>query len=153
VSQRAARLLAIAAVMLCGIAIGGCTSKGATVEDATDRAAVMQQVPGTELHRITLSAAAARQLSAKTVFVADPPVASVGPSSLVIPTSAVVYDPEGKAWTFVKDAAGGYTRVAIVIDHFSGSDCFLTSGPPVGAAVVTAGSPELLGIEYGVGEE
>jgi hypothetical protein len=71
----------------------------------------------------------------------------------MIPTTAVIYSPDGAAWTYVVIAPQSYTRQAIVIDHISGSEAFLSSGPAAGTAVVTIGAPELLGTEYGVGEE
>jgi hypothetical protein len=41
----------------------------------------------------------------------------------------------------------------VVIDQTTAEDAYLSSGPPVGAAVVTVGASELLGAEYGVGGE
>jgi hypothetical protein len=46
-----------------------------------------------------------------------------------------------------------YVRRSIAIDHVEGDRAVLRDGPAPGTSVVTVGAPELLGIEYGVGEE
>ena len=71
----------------------------------------------------------------------------------VIPLAAVIYDPQGRSWTYTIAAPRTFVRRAIVIDRIDGDEAFLRSGPPVGTPVVTVGAPELLGAEYGVGEE
>ena len=51
-------------------------------------------------------------------------------------------------------AARTYVRQPITIAAILGSTAVLSSGPPVGAAVVTVGAAELLGTEYDIsGEE
>jgi hypothetical protein len=72
---------------------------------------------------------------------------------LVIPLSALIYDPQGRSWTYVKLAARTFVRRAVVVDHIDGDTVYLSAGPRLGTPVVTAGAPELLGAEYGVGEE
>ena len=71
----------------------------------------------------------------------------------MIPTAAVIYSPDGAAWTYVAVGPRSYLRHAIVIVRVIGTEALLSSGPAAGTAVVTIGAPELLGAEYGVGEE
>jgi hypothetical protein len=109
--------------------------------------AVLQPVPGSALRVVTLSQSAFDALGVQT---APARAASQG---LVIPTTAVIHSPDGAAWTYVVLGPRSYVRRAIVVDHEAGTEAFLRSGPAAGTAVVTAGAPELLGSEYGVGEE
>ena len=72
----------------------------------------------------------------------------------VIPYSAVVYDTDGSAWTYVNIAARTYVRQPITVAAISDDTALLSAGPSVGARVVTVGAAELLGTEYSIsGEE
>ena len=148
---RAVAALAVAGLIVLGAS--GCTSTEAASEPA-DHTAKVEQVEGSELNRIKLSDTAAQHVAIETSPVLEATTTAGKPAGkLVIPTSAVVYDPSGASWVYVEDASKWYTRSAITIDHISGAVSILTSGPPLGSAVVTAGTPELLGVEFGVGEE
>jgi hypothetical protein len=65
----------------------------------------------------------------------------------------VVYDTDGSSWTYVNTAPRTYVREPIVITRIEGSVAVLSSGPPLGAAVVTVGAAELLGTEYNISGE
>jgi hypothetical protein len=98
------------------------------------------------LKQVTLSQIAIARLGLRTQ-----PIVKGTPEK--IPFNAVIYDPNGKSWTYTSPAARTFVRSAITIDHIDGDTAVLSAGPPAGTAVVTAGAPELLGAEYGVGEE
>ena len=73
-----------------------------------------------------------------------------GPAdSLVVPTSAVVYDIHGGGWVYEKTGSQTYARRRVVVRYVTGNDAVLASGPPPGTPVVTAGSAELFGTETG----
>lgn len=80
-------------------------------------------------------------------------VASGAAQKLVIPYSAVVYDPTGQAWVFTNPQPLQFVRAPITIDQIQGDTAILSSGPAVGTLIVTVGAEELLGTEHGVGHE
>ena len=158
------RLPALALLVVVGLGLGGC----ARATDATaPQPAQVVPIPGTSLHRVTLTQGAMQDLGVQTQPVRTTAtgkpatVASVKPGAArnssraltVIPLSAVIYDPQGRSWTYVVTAPRSFIRKTIVIDHTVGAKVFLRAGPPAGTPVVTLGAPELLGAEYGVGEE
>ena len=69
------------------------------------------------------------------------------------PYAAVLYDPSGETWVYTSPGRLAFVRAPIRIDRIVGDRAFLSSGPPAGTDVVTVGAPELLGVEYEVGEE
>jgi hypothetical protein len=133
------------------LALAGCGRHRDAVEpNAGPPPAIIDPVPGTGVNRITLTQSAVDHLGIQTTaVVADPS----RPIELDIPLSAVIYDPTGASWAYVNVAPRAYQRAPIVIDQIVGDTAALTSGPPVGTVVVTVGGQELLGAEYGVGEE
>lgn len=72
-------------------------------------------------------------------------------SSSALPQAAVVYDPFGVSWVYVRHEAGTYERVRAPLRSCRLGVCLLAGGPPVGASVVTAGAPELFGHDLGMG--
>ena len=76
-----------------------------------------------------------------------------GGSQTRVPITAVIYDPEGVPWVYVPDGGDAYTRHAITIAQYGGGTVDLSAGPQAGTQVVVVGAAELLGTEYGVGEE
>ena len=107
----------------------------------------LASIPGSIVHQVVLSPSAIVALDLRTE-----PVRTVS-GRLVIPTTAVVYDPQGASWTYLATGPRTFIRQAIVIENVVGTDAVLATGPPASAEVVTAGAPELLGTEYGVGKE
>ena len=72
---------------------------------------------------------------------------------LAIPYKAVVYDAQGKAFTYVSPQPHVYNRVPLTVDDVQGDMAVLAIGPAVGTPVVTTGAAELWGAETGVGAE
>lgn len=73
-------------------------------------------------------------------------------SGLVVPGSAIVYDPQGGAWLYVASAPHAYTRKRVEVARNAGSDVVLAMGPKPGERVVIAGVAELFGTEFGAGK-
>jgi hypothetical protein len=69
-----------------------------------------------------------------------------------VPYSAVLYSPDGHAFTYASPARGVYVQSRIAIDRIEGGVAYLKHGPSVGSSVVTQGAEELLGAEGGVVE-
>jgi hypothetical protein len=143
-------LLAAATVILSGCG---------TAAPAADPPATITKIAGSQAQRLQLTDRAIQRLGITTQPVREAPTA-VGKASgnagahKVIPYSAVVYDTDGSTWTYVNTAPRTYLRQPIAIAAIQGNAAVLSSGPAVGAAVVTVGAAELLGTEYNIsGEE
>ncbi|NUR61785.1 MAG: hypothetical protein HOV87_24460 [Catenulispora sp.] len=140
-----AQVARFGAVFATVTASAGCSRQSA--ESPPPPPAVLEQANGTVLPTVRLSQSALEAVGVRTAAVQS------APSGLMIPTAAVIYSPDGAPWTYVVVGPGSYLRHPIAVDHVSGSEAFLRSGPAAGTTVVTIGAPELLGAEYGVGQE
>jgi hypothetical protein len=65
----------------------------------------------------------------------------------------VLYDTEGKTWTYTNPEPLVFVRHLVTIDHIDGDKAFLADGPPAGTKVVTVGAAELYGSEFEFEEE
>lgn len=70
--------------------------------------------------------------------------------AVMIPYSAIIYDPSGKTYAFANTASLTYVEVPITVDRISGNAAYLKVGPRAGAKVVTVGAEELYGVQTGV---
>jgi hypothetical protein len=140
----AGSLLGVLAVSLLLTACGG----GAKRE--TREPAVVEQVEGTEVKRVTLTPEAAKRLDIQTAA-----VRSAGKSAdrTVIPYPAVLYDANGDTWTYTSPQPLVFVRQDISVDRIEGNSAVLSAGPPAGTAVVIVGADEIWGVEYGGIEE
>ena len=71
-------------------------------------------------------------------------------AAVIIPYSAVIYDPSGKTYAFTNTAPLTFIEVPITVDHISGTSAYLATGPKAGAKVVSVGAEELYGVQTGV---
>lgn len=131
-------LVALLAVPLLLAACGG----GAEHEAAT--AAVVEEVDGTELSKVTLTQEAAERLDIKTAAVA------ANGAGRVIPYAAVLYTPEGETWAYTNPEGLTFVREQIVVDRVEGDKAWLTKGPAPGTKVATVAVAELYGAESGI---
>lgn len=112
----------------------------------SDNTATVEEVAD-GLKRITLTAEAAKRIDVQTA----PAWSENG--STVIPYAAVLYDPDGATWTYTSSEPLAFIRKNIEVDRIEADRAILTEGPAPGTAVVTVGSVELWGVEYGGIEE
>jgi biotin carboxyl carrier protein len=80
------------------------------------------------------------------------PLIGTGAHRQVIPYEAVLYDLSGASWVYTNPEPLVFLRAPIEIDYVEADLAILASGPPIGTAIVTTGSAELYGAEFGVGE-
>ncbi|HEY4234037.1 MAG TPA: hypothetical protein VGM76_11460 [Lacipirellulaceae bacterium] len=97
--------------------------------------------------RITLQEEAAKRLDIQTGEVTG------DSAQKSMPYSAVLYDTEGKTWTYTNPEPLVFVRHLVTIDHIDGDKAFLADGPPAGTKVVTVGAAELYGSEFEFEEE
>ena len=141
-----------AALIIAGVAayalyqgIGG--SSRATAEPA-DEPAMVEQIDGSDVARVTLSAAAIERLDLRTVPVRK--VSVDGKPRTVVPYGAVLYDPNGETWIYTSPKPRTFTRQGITVDSIAGSRVVLSAGPAAGTQIVIVGTQELWGAELGI---
>jgi hypothetical protein len=71
-------------------------------------------------------------------------------ASVIVPYSALVYDPTGKTYVFMQRSPLTFVEVPATVDKIAGDAAYLASGPKAGAAIVTVGAEELYGVQTGV---
>jgi hypothetical protein len=127
------------------LTLGGCAEEPEEESTGDPAVASIEAVTGSDVSTVTLT-----ELGAKRLGVATVPV-QAGPGGLVIPFTAVVYGADGSTWTFTNPSGTSYVRAEITIARIDGGNAILSSGPPVGTAVVTVGIAELAGAEAELG--
>ncbi len=140
INRRSVIVLALAAFLL--TACSGGEVAGIVSEDPPVR---VEKNETSGLSRLTLSAKAAERLGIATGAV------SAAGAGTAIPYAALVYDKTGKTWVYTNPQGREYVRHEIEVERIEGDSAFLSSGPPVGTAVVTVGTAELWGVDTGVG--
>lgn len=153
---RGAALAALAALVAATAPVlAGCGSQSATAQPTYVHPASLASDPAAGGVRVvSLTPLAARRIGVRTTPALAAPVGGVGaPGEVVIPLEALVYDPQAATWAYTNPHPLAYLRVPVQVDHIDADLVVLRGGPPPGTPVVDVGAPELLGAEYGVGEE
>lgn len=139
---------AVATVAVVAIVLASAGSRGAEGGSEAPPSTVTP-IKGTDLNQVTLSADAARRLGIRTARV---PAGGAGGRE-VIPYAAVLYDADGRTFTYTSPKPHVFVRHPIAVVRIDGARAILSSGPPAGTEVVTVGSQELYGTEYEVEED
>ena len=134
------------ALTLAALSLAACGGSSSESSEAAEPA-VLEQIEGSDLMRITLTEQAAERLAIETAQAQD---ASSGAASIAIPYAAVLYDPDGATFTYTSPEPLVFVRQDITIDRIDGDLAYLTEGPSSGTAVVVVGAAELFGTELGV---
>jgi hypothetical protein len=139
------RLATTALPLLATLLLSGCAGAVSDAYTIEHEPAHVEAIPGSDRVRITLEEPAAKRLAIRTVSVRK------AADGLVVPSSAVFVDPEGRWWVYTNPEPQVFVRHEIGLDRQAAGRAYLSSGPPVGTQVVTVGVPELAGVEDGVG--
>ena len=110
----------------------------------------VERIGETNFSRVILTAEAAKRLDIQTAPVRDAQVR--GKLRKVVPYAAVFYDLNGAIWAYTNPEPLTFVRARISVDYIDGDMAVLSDGPPSGTEVVTVGSSELYGTEFGVGQ-
>ena len=137
--RRGRAVLAVVATL----AVGGCA--GEVVKAKSDRPAPAVVRTTGALKQITVTPKGAERLGIRLAAVQK------HEKGLTVPYQAVIYDPEGRTWAYVSPQPGVYLREGIAVLSVTGEVALLSTGPAVGAQVVTTGAAELYGTELGLG--
>lgn len=112
--------------------------------------AVLEEIDGSDLHRITLTERAAERLGIETMALEEQAID--GSQRLVVPYSAILYDIDGATWVYTSPEPLTFVREAVTIDYVEDDQAVLTDGPEAGTEIVTTGVAELYGADIGVGK-
>ena len=137
--------LAVAAAAALAATAAGCSSSGSTAAPP----------PTAQLERtshglsVVLTPLGAQRIALRT----GPATAAAG-GAVAVPYDALVYEPAGEPAVYVATGPLTYTRYLVPVTVIAGQTVYLKAGSlQAGAAVVTQGAEELLGVQNGVGEE
>lgn len=150
------------AAILITLGAAACTTPASNPSGHKDSPAKVEAISGKDVKKVTLTEQAARRVGIATVTIgaaqtAAPggPSASPGGPAIVVPYSAVLYDPNGVTWVYTVPQPLTYVREKVVVATVGGArgtDAFLSQAPPAGTSIVTTGVIELWGAELGVGK-
>jgi len=90
------------------------------------------------------------QLGAQRAGIQTAVAATAAHGRVVVPDSALLYQPDGSSVIYAMTAPLTYTLAAVGVASIQGSQVYLTGVKP-GTTVVTVGGEELLGVQDGVG--
>jgi hypothetical protein len=127
-------------------ALPACSQRQPEAPAAGDAAASLEEVPGTDLKRITLTEQAAGNVGIETSSTKRDSKSG----KLTVPYLAVIYDSEGKTWVYTIAGPRVYVRQPITVERIDGDVATLSDGPAPGTTVVTVGAEELFGAELDV---
>lgn len=142
------RRLAVLSLSAC-IPLAGCKQAPQDVDEP--KSATVEHLEGAEPARITLTEEAAARLQLKTAPVVQKEMN--GRQQMAIPYDALLYDTDGKTWTYINPSPLVFVRHPIVVDQIAGDLAFLSEGLEMGISVVTVGAAELYGAEIEFEEE
>ena len=140
-------IVAACVAVLTALFVAGC-GQSPEAAPAEGEPAAIAEVPGTDLHRLTLTEHAVERVGIVTAATAVDPQTG----KLTVPYGAVLYDSSGKAWVYTNPEPRVYVRQSITVERINGDVAVLTDGPPAGTVVVTTGAEELLGTEFDTAE-
>ncbi|MDB4889522.1 MAG: secretion protein HlyD family protein [Gemmatimonadetes bacterium] len=72
--------------------------------------------------------------------------------ALSVPLTAVVRDLSGGSWVYERKDSLTFIRRRVEVSRVNGGNAILAQGPKAGTKVVTSGSAELFGTEFGAGK-
>jgi hypothetical protein len=142
---RAARagLVLIAA----GVALSACNQASTGDYEPAEPVSKVEPIKGTEVGLVKFSALGAKKVGLQTAVIRK------DGGQKVIPSAALLYDSEGKAFAYTSPEPLSFVRKEVEVEHMDGGRVVLAQGPPIGTRVVTTGAVEVYGAEFEVEEE
>jgi len=118
---------------------------------AAEHPVTLEKIEGSELSRVTLSERAIERLDLKTDNVRLEKIPGSDSQRLVVPYSALIYDPQGTTWIYTSPQPRTFVRHKVNVDYIEGNLVILNDGPPEGTVVASVAVAELYGAEFGIG--
>jgi hypothetical protein len=148
IQMRHSKRWMVALLVLAGLQLAAC---GQAQSGGTPKIQPAEVTKGDDgFNRVKLTEKAAQRLNIKTAAVVEEQVN--GAQRKVIPYAAMIYDLQGKTWTYTSPENLIFVRRPITVDHIEGDKVFLVEGPAAGTAVVTVGVAQLYGTDTGIGK-
>lgn len=126
-----------------------CQKKAAA--HTAEHPATVEQIEGSDLKRVTLTARAMERIDLKTDEVREQRVSPAASPQRVVPYSSLIYDPQGKTWVYTSPQPGSFVRHSVEVDYIEGDLVALKDGPPTGTVVASRAVAELYGAEAKLG--
>jgi hypothetical protein len=137
------------------LACAAATALAATAAGCSSSSSQASPPPTAQLEKtshglsVVLTPLGAQRIALRTGLAAAAPGGEV-----TVPYDALVYEPAGEPAVYVVTGTLTYTRYLFPVTVIAGQTVYLRPGSvPAGAAIVTQGAEELLGVQNGVGEE
>jgi len=140
-----------ALVMLAALPLSAC-APAATATATKPKPYKLEKPEGTSLTRLRIEQRVFDRIRIKTSTVREVERFGGDTARKVVDYSAVVYEPKGDTAIYTNPEPLVFVRQPIKVDYIDGDVAVLVDGPPAGTAVVTVGTAELLGMEFGVGK-
>ena len=138
-------------LVLAALPLSGC-AKVATATPTKPKPFKVEKPEGTSLTRLRIEQRVFDRIRIKTSTVRQVERFGGDTSRKVVDYSAVVYEPKGDTAVYTNPEPLVFVRQPVKVDYIEGDVAVLADGPPAGTAVVTVGTAELLGMEFGVGK-
>jgi hypothetical protein len=111
----------------------------------------VEKIGGSEVNRVTMTEKALERIALKTDKVREELVSRSTSPRLVVPHSALIYDPNGQTWVYTSPQPRTFVKQKVDVDYVEGDLAVLRVGPPVGTVVVSTAAAEVYGADFGVG--
>lgn len=132
-----------------GLQIGACAPPPARHQ--TVHPVEVEKIGGSEVNRVTMTEKALERIALKTDKVREELVSRSTSPRLVVPHSALIYDPNGQTWVYTSPQPRTFVKQKVDVDYVEGDLAVLRVGPPVGTVVVSTAAAEVYGADFGVG--
>jgi len=140
-----------ALALVAALPLSGCAETPTATAEKVEPFELMK-TEGTGLTRLRLEQKAFDRIGIKTATVREAPRFGGETARRVVDYSAVVYVPQGDTAVYTSPSPLVFVRQPIMVEYIEGDVAVLSDGPPVGTVVVTVGTAQLLGMEFGVGK-
>ena len=140
-----------ALLVLAALPLSACATV-ATATPTKPKPFKVEKPEGTSLTRLRIEQRVFDRIRIETSTVRQVERFGGDTSRRVVDYSAVVYEPKGDTAVYTNPEPLVFVRQPVKVDYIEGDVAVLADGPPAGTAVVTVGTAELLGMEFGVGK-
>ncbi len=134
----------VAAGALVAVATLGACADIESAEEEGYHPAEIEEIPGSDVQRVTLTEDAASRISLEIE-----PVSAEG-GTTTVPYAALVYDGEGGSWVYVEDGALSFVRRAVDVRRVDGDRVVVDDVVTTTDRVATIGATEIYGAELGI---
>jgi hypothetical protein len=130
-----------------GVALSSCNQAPTVSYEPAEPVSKVEPIKGTETGLVKFSALGAKKVGLQTAVIRK------DGGQKVIPSAALLYDSQGKAFAYTSPEPLSFVRKEVEVEHMDGGRVVLSQGPPIGTRVVTTGADEVYGAEFEVEEE